>query len=46
LDEALPALDAAKKALESLNKKDLAEVKTYTTPPPLVEKVLDYKISI
>ena len=40
LDEALPALDLAKKALESLNKKDLAEVKTYATPPVMVEKVM------
>lgn len=34
------ALEAARKALASLNKKDLAEVKAYTSPPPLVEKVL------
>ncbi len=40
LDRALPALDAAKKALAQLNKKDLAEVKAYANPPPLVEKVL------
>lgn len=40
LDKALPALDAAKKSLASLNKKDLAEVKAYSSPPPLVEKVL------
>ena len=33
LDEALPALEAAQKALELLNKKDMAEVKAYAKPP-------------
>lgn len=40
LDKALPALEVAKKALASLNKKDLSEVKAYASPPPLVEKVM------
>lgn len=40
LDEALPALQAAMEALKSLNKKDLGEVKSYPTPPELVETVM------
>lgn len=40
LDKALPAMELAKKALASLNKKDMAEVKAYANPPPLVEKVM------
>lgn len=40
LDEALPALEEAVKALESLNKKDLGEIKAYTNPPELVETVM------
>jgi dynein heavy chain len=41
LDEALPALEAATKALELLNKKDMAEIKAYATPPPAVEMVME-----
>ena len=41
LDEALPALQEAIKALESLNKKDMTEIKSYSTPPQLVEKVME-----
>lgn len=41
LDEALPALQDAIKALESLNKKDMTEIKSYGRPPPLVEKVME-----
>ncbi|KAI8799348.1 dynein heavy chain and region D6 of dynein motor-domain-containing protein, partial [Cladochytrium replicatum] len=41
LDQAMPALNAAVKALESINKKDLGEIKSYGKPPPLVEKVLE-----
>jgi dynein heavy chain len=40
LDEATPALEAAVKALESLNKKDITEIKSYGKPPALVETVL------
>ena len=40
LDEALPALQAAVEALKSLNKKDLGEIKSYPTPPELVETVM------
>ncbi len=40
LDEAIPALQEAMKALESLNKKDVGEIKAYTNPPELVETVL------
>jgi dynein heavy chain len=41
LDLALPALNAATKALENINKKDLNEVRGYAKPPPLVEKVME-----
>jgi dynein heavy chain len=40
LDKALPGLEMAKKALASLNKKDIAEVKAYANPPSLVERVM------
>ncbi|XP_068785621.1 dynein axonemal heavy chain 2, partial [Struthio camelus] len=40
LAEALPALEEAMRALESLNKKDLTEIKSYGRPPALVETVL------
>ncbi|KAM8794253.1 dynein axonemal heavy chain 2 [Eudromia elegans] len=40
LDEAMPALEEAMRALESLNKKDLTEIKSYGRPPGLVETVL------
>ncbi|KAL4220766.1 Dynein heavy chain 2 [Mactra antiquata] len=41
LNEALPALEEAIKALESLNKKDMTEIKSYAKPPTLVEKVME-----
>jgi dynein heavy chain len=41
LDLAMPALNAATKALENINKKDLNEVRSYAKPPPLVEKVME-----
>jgi dynein heavy chain len=41
LDQALPALNAATKALENINKKDLNEIRSYGKPPPLVEKVME-----
>ncbi|XP_072006034.1 dynein axonemal heavy chain 2 [Engystomops pustulosus] len=40
LEEALPALEEAMRALETLNKKDLSEIKAYGRPPPLVETVM------
>uniref|UniRef100_UPI0037E8313A dynein axonemal heavy chain 2 n=1 Tax=Semicossyphus pulcher TaxID=241346 RepID=UPI0037E8313A len=40
LDTALPALEEAMKALESLNKKDMTEIKSYGRPPALVETVM------
>ncbi|XP_041842513.1 dynein heavy chain 2, axonemal [Melanotaenia boesemani] len=40
LDKALPALEEALKALESLNKKDMTEIKSYGRPPALVETVM------
>ncbi|KAM4714769.1 dynein axonemal heavy chain 2 [Anableps anableps] len=40
LDKALPALEEALKALESLNKKDMTEIKSYGRPPVLVETVM------
>ena len=41
LDKALPALEAAQKALELLNKKDIGEVKAYAKPHKAVEKTLE-----
>lgn len=41
LDEALPALNEAIKALEQLNKKDIAEIRAYGKPPTLVEVVME-----
>lgn len=41
LDQALPALNSAVKALENINKKDLNEIRSYGKPPPLVEKVME-----
>jgi len=40
LDKALPALEAAQKALELLNKKDMSEIKAYQKPPDVVALVL------
>eukprot|EP00079_Xenopus_tropicalis_P031840 XP_017945611.1 PREDICTED: dynein heavy chain 2, axonemal [Xenopus tropicalis] len=40
LEEALPALEEAMRALESLNKKDMTEIKSYGRPPALVETVM------
>ncbi|KAJ3192063.1 Dynein heavy chain 6, axonemal [Irineochytrium annulatum] len=41
LDQALPALQAAYKALDALDKKDIAELKVFTKPPELVLLVLE-----
>ncbi|KAJ1344291.1 hypothetical protein BSLG_001431 [Batrachochytrium salamandrivorans] len=41
LDEALPALDAAYKALDGLEKKDIAELKVFSKPPDLVLMVME-----
>jgi dynein heavy chain, axonemal len=41
VDDALPALQKAEDALNSLNKKDIAEIKAYSKPPELVELVLN-----
>ena len=41
LDEAMPALNEAMKSLDSLKKNDIAEVKAYGKPPPLVEIVME-----
>lgn len=38
---AMPALDEATLALNSLNKKDLTEVRSYAKPPIKVEKVME-----
>ncbi|XP_040202767.1 dynein heavy chain 2, axonemal [Rana temporaria] len=40
LEEALPALEEAMKALDSLNKRDLTEIRAYGRPPALVETVM------
>ena len=41
LDVALPALKAAEKALEGLDKKDINEVKSFPKPPPAVVTVME-----
>ncbi|KAG9392138.1 Dynein heavy chain and region D6 of dynein motor [Carpediemonas membranifera] len=41
LDAALPALHAAIKALKSLNKNDITEIKSFKTPPELVKVVME-----
>jgi dynein heavy chain len=41
LDEAMPALMSAKKALDTLSSKDIGEIKTFKTPPVNVEKTMD-----
>ena len=41
LDEALPVLEAAIKALDSLDKSDIAEIKVFTKPPELVQTVME-----
>lgn len=41
LDKAMPALNAATKALDALNRNDLTEVKSYATPPIIVQKVME-----
>ena len=40
LAEALPMLNAAVEALDTLNKKDISELKAYGRPPQLVEMVM------
>jgi len=40
LSEAIPALDAAAKALDNLDKKDITEVKGFSKPPPGVQAVM------
>eukprot|EP00796_Vickermania_ingenoplastis_P008995 gene8995-6317_t len=41
LAEALPALEAAEKALDALSPKDIQEIKTFATPPLNVEKTMN-----
>jgi dynein heavy chain len=41
LDEALPAFDSAVKALKSLNKADITEIKNFANPPELVKTTLE-----
>jgi len=41
LDEALPAFDSAVKALKSLNKGDITEIKNFANPPALVKTVME-----
>ncbi|KAJ3101998.1 Dynein heavy chain 6, axonemal [Phlyctochytrium planicorne] len=41
LDQALPALQAAYKALDALDKKDIAELKVFSKPPDLVLMVME-----
>ncbi|KAL7704965.1 dynein heavy chain cytosolic putative [Lotmaria passim] len=41
LQQALPALEAAKQALQTLSAKDIQEIKTFATPPSNVEKTMN-----
>ncbi|XP_046868372.1 dynein axonemal heavy chain 2 [Drosophila willistoni] len=41
LEVVMPMIDAAVKALDALNKKDIAEVKSYGRPPMKIEKVME-----
>ena len=41
LEEVLPALQAAERALNALNKNDIIEIKTFTKPPFLVQLTLE-----
>jgi dynein heavy chain, axonemal len=41
LQQALPALEAAEDALQTLSAKDIQEIKTFTTPPCNVEKTMN-----
>lgn len=41
LQEALPALDGANKALDSLDKADISEIKVFPKPPDLVMTVME-----
>ncbi|OQR99780.1 dynein heavy chain, partial [Thraustotheca clavata] len=41
LDTAMPALNAAVQALDSLDKKDITEVKSFTKPPQAVQVVME-----
>lgn len=38
---AMPAMEAAKKALESLNKNDINELRVFNKPPKLVQTVME-----
>ncbi|XP_030382586.1 dynein heavy chain 2, axonemal, partial [Scaptodrosophila lebanonensis] len=41
LEVVMPMIDAAVKALDALNKKDISEVKSYGRPPMKIEKVME-----
>ena len=41
LSQVLPALEAAQKALDALNKNDIIEIKTFTKPPALVQLTME-----
>merc|ERR1719269_536577 len=41
LDIAMPALEKALKSLDSLDKKDITEIKSFAKPPPLVMMTME-----
>ncbi len=46
LEEAEPALIAAKQAVNSINKSDLDTIRSYPNPPPLVKLTLEAVVCI
>ena len=41
LDEAIPVLEAAIKALDALDKSDISEIKVFSKPPEMVQTVME-----
>mmetsp|Transcript_4972 Transcript_4972/g.18687 ORF Transcript_4972/g.18687 Transcript_4972/m.18687 type:complete len:4187 (-) Transcript_4972:2731-15291(-) len=41
LDKAMPAFRSALKALKTINRDDIYEIKSFTSPPPLVQTVME-----
>eukprot|EP01012_Entosiphon_sulcatum_P048729 TRINITY_DN67253_c0_g1_i1.p1 TRINITY_DN67253_c0_g1~~TRINITY_DN67253_c0_g1_i1.p1 ORF type:complete len:4768 (-),score=648.87 TRINITY_DN67253_c0_g1_i1:2-12742(-) len=46
LGDSLPALEEASQALTTIKSKDLQEIRSYTTPPPVVKKVMTALLTV